>query len=391
MKRTTLSLAFLALVAAVLPCLAAEGGLEGNPFRGRTLFVKKRCVQCHSVWGHGGKVGPEIVGVVAHKSLPTLAGSFWNHTPRMIEEMTASGHTWPTLDRSEMADVLSYLYYVRLFDEPGDPERGETFYRSLRCAACHAVGGRGGDSAPALDAFATYGSPVPLARAMWNSGPAMQESQLRSGASIPEFVGTEIVDIQAYIRARGVRAEGERPRLLPLPDPLRGEKTYRSKGCASCHETGRGRAPELGDAALRMTVAQIGGVLWNHSYAMNDLMQRDGTAFPVFREGELADVISFLYFMGYRGRPGSAARGAELFAAKGCGVCHEAEAGRGPDLVDLHADDDAVGLSAAMWNHAPEMHEVMAEYGVPWPKFEEGEMDQVVAFLQDAARRGGRP
>jgi mono/diheme cytochrome c family protein len=217
----------------------------------------------------------------------------------------------------------------------------------------------------------------------------MQRDQLRSGASIPEFIGNEIGDIQAYIRARGVRPEGERSRLLPLPDPLRGEQTYRAKGCAGCHASGRGRAPELDQAALRMTVAQIAGVLWNHSYAMNDVMQRDGTAFPVFREGELADVISFLYFVGYRGRPGDPARGAELFAAKGCAVCHEPAAGRGPDLADLHAGDDAIGLSAAMWNHVPEMHEVMAEYGVPWPKFEEGEMEHVVAFLKSAKKRRG--
>ena len=199
--------------------MAADGELEGDPFRGRTLFVEKHCVQCHSVWGHGGTLGPEIVRVVAKKSLPTLAGSFWNHTPRMIEEMTERGYGWPVIDRTEMADILSYLYYVRLFDDPGDPDRGEAYYTSLRCEFCHALGGRGGDVAPALDRFAAYSSSVPLAQAMWNLGPEMQRSQMDTNTPIPEFIGDEMVDIQAHIRERGIRPDKERLQLPAAPRP----------------------------------------------------------------------------------------------------------------------------------------------------------------------------
>jgi cytochrome c2 len=368
--------------------LAADGELEGDPFRGRTLFVEKRCVQCHSVWGHGGTLGPEIVRVVARKSLPTLAGSFWNHTPRMIEEMTARGYTWPVIDRAEMADILSYLYYVRLFDDPGDPGRGSAYYTSLRCEFCHALGGRGGDLAPALDRFAAYASPVPLAQAMWNSGPEMQQSQLGTNTPIPEFIGDEMVDIQAHIRERGIRPDKKRLELLSLPDPQRGQTIFRNKGCPKCHTSGSSEAPDLGAAALRMSVGQISGVLWNHGYAMHDLMRQRGIPFPRFQEQELADVISYLHFIGYRGRGGDATRGAAVFRDKGCAVCHERQQVRAPDLLDLHAEDDAIGLSAAMWNHAPEMHELMAEHGVPWPKFEEGEMEDLVAFLKESAQSG---
>ena len=142
-----------------------------------------------------------------------------------------------------------------------------------------------------------------------------------------------------------------------------------------------------GAAAIRMTVGQISGVLWNHSYAMHGQMRREGRAFPRFREHELADVISYLYFLSYRGRPGDASGGANVFRKNGCSVCHEAGTGQAPDLTKLHAGDDSIGLSAAVWNHAPQMHEVMAEFGMPWPKFEEGEMEDMVAFLQASARR----
>ena len=76
-----------------------------------------------------------------------------------------------------------------------------------------------------------------------------------------------------------------------------------------------------------------------------------------------------------------------MFRENGCSVCHEAGTGQAPDLGELHAGYDSIGMSAAMWNHAPEMHEAMAEFGVSWPKFEEGEMEDMVAFLQASARR----
>lgn len=364
---------------------ASAAEIEGDPSEGRVLFVDKHCVQCHAVWGQGGTLGPEIVKVVAKKSLPELAGAFWNHTPRMIEEMAGRGYAWPTIERQEMADILSYLYYIRLFDDPGDPVRGYAAFTRLRCSACHSLGGEGGDTASALDAFSDYTSPVPLAQAMWNAGPSMHPSQLGRGVPIPEFSRDEMVDIQAFIRERGLRRKDSDVVLLPLPDTANGERLFRSKGCAKCHDTGSTGAPDLGTAALRMTVAEICGILWNHSYAMQGQMRAAGLRFPRFSGNELADVIAYLHLLGYRGEEGTPARGSVVFREKGCAVCHEQQRGEAPDLATLHADDDAIGLSAAMWNHAPEMHEVMADYGMPWPKFDEGDMEDLVAFLREFA------
>ena len=112
------------LAAAALVLVAAAGGAwaadppaaDGDPFRGREVFKDKGCVRCHSVWGHGGTLGPEITVAVAGKTWDELVGDFWNHTPRMIDEGSERGYPWPTLERGEMADILSYLYYLRLFD-----------------------------------------------------------------------------------------------------------------------------------------------------------------------------------------------------------------------------------------------------------------------------------
>jgi cytochrome c len=377
--------AVCALVLLALPGRAAAlGPLEGNPFRGRELLSEKLCTQCHSVWGHGGVLGPDLPAAVAGKSWLDLVGEFWNHTPRMIEAVTTRGHPWPTLDRKEMADLLSYLYYLRLFDESGDPARGATSYSRLGCARCHSLGGEGGALAGPLDRYSAYPSPVMLAQAMWNAGPAMQRAQLGRRSAIPEFSRGEMANIQAYIRARGLRPN-RKVELLPLPDPSRGSAIFRDKRCVTCHPPGGGEGPDLGRSALDMTVSEISGTLWNHSYAMQDRMRSRGIGFPRFEGTEMADLISYLYFLGFFGEQGDAARGASVFRNRGCARCHEERAGKAADLSRSKAATDPIALSAAMWNHSPEMHQLMAERAVAWPKFDAGDMGHLAAYLRRSA------
>jgi hypothetical protein len=42
-----------------------------------------------------------------------------------------------------------------------------------------------------------------------------------------------------------------------------------------------------------------------------------------------------------------------------------------------------------MWNHAPEMHALMAERAVAWPRFDLGEMEHLAAYLRSIAKPGG--
>jgi cytochrome c2 len=380
------------LIGAASTLAAQEAALGGSPFRGRELLTEKLCTQCHSVWGHGGQLAPDMSAAVAEKSWLDLVGDFWNHTPRMIDAMEQQGHPWPTLDQGEMADLLSYLYYLRLFDEPGDAARGAIAYSMHGCANCHSLGGRGGGHGGPLDAFSAYPSSVMLAQAMWNAGPRMQRDQLGRGTSIPTFLSNEMADLQAHIRATGLRKDLH-VELLPLPDPARGERVFRAKRCIVCHRPdGSGAGPRLASAARGRTVSEVAGILWNHSYAMYDQMSAAGIPFPRFQGSELADLISHLYSLSFVGRPGDADRGAQIFTEKGCTECHRGEAAVAPDLTSSSATADPTALSAAMWNHAPEMHSLMAEQAVAWPRFEVGEMEHLAAYLRTIAepeRTGG--
>jgi cytochrome c2 len=385
MKREAISSLLLA-AAAVVTLAAIEPGGEGNPFRGRETFAMKGCTRCHSVWGQGGALGPDITIAVSGKSWDELVGDFWNHTPRMIDEMGQRGYAWPTLDPQEMADTLSYFYYLKLFDDPGDAGRGGEAFRQLECAACHSLGGRGGTSGGPLDRLGRYLSPTPLATAMWNAGPRMQREQLRRSSVILRFSGREMADVQAYIRSEGRRRERD-VTLDTLPDPDRGAVVYRAKGCGVCHDVSRGGAPDITRAALSKTVSDITGLLWNHSYAMGEAMAARGIAFPQFSGRELPDLIAYLYFRGYQGREGNSARGAAVFTTKGCAACHES--GQAPDLAKTLAQADRSALASAMWNHAPEMRRLMGDQERFWPRFEPGEMRDLMAFLRQLAAGGG--
>jgi cytochrome c2 len=369
---------WLLLVAAPLSA-GVDGGPGGEPSLGRQTFAEKNCTSCHSVWGNGGRLGPEMTTAVAGKTWGDLVGDFWNHTPRMIEEVSETGHAWPTLDRGEMANLLSYLYYLRLFDEPGDSGRGQATFARHQCGSCHSLGGVG--SGPTLDQFSRHASPAPLAQAMWNAGPEMQAEQMRRGRPLPSFVRSEMADIQAYIRAEGLRV-GRDVELRPLPNPSRGAEVFEGKRCDRCHGGDDSESPDITLSALSMTFSEITGLLWNHSYAMSEEMKARGIAFPRFVDDEMTDLIAYLYFLGYLGQSGDVEQGAAVFERKGCASCHEGNTEGVPDLATELAKLDEAGLAAAMWNHAPEMHELMGERSVVWPTFEAGEMRDLAAYLR---------
>ena len=371
------------------PAHAADtAAMRGDPFRGRELLGQKLCTQCHSVWGHGGVLGPDMSAAVAGKNWPDLVGDFWNHTPSMIDAMASRGHSWPTLDHREMADLLSYLYYLRIFDEPGDATAGSIAYSQMQCVSCHSLGLSGEKRGGPLDKFSAYPSPVMLAQAMWNSGPVMQRYQLGHGTPIPTFLRNEMADIQAFIRSRGLRSGGE-VSLMPLPDPAKGAAVYGAKRCGSCHRPEGREAPALGVSVINMTVSEISGILWNHSYAMNDRMRARGIPFPVFKGSEMADLISYLHFLGFFKEKGDPLRGRMVVKEKGCASCHEGSASAAKALAGNPAAGDPIALSAAMWNHAPEMHRLMAEKSVAWPKFDRGEMADLAAHLRSVAAPKG--
>ena len=83
--------------------------------------------------------------------------------------------------------------------------------------------------------------------------------------------------------------------------------------------------------------------------------------------------------------PGDPKAGMQSFLEKGCSRCHSVlgEGGRtAPDLARAPSGHlSAAEVVAAMWNHAPAMWQKMRAEHLALPKFNEGEMTNVFAFL----------
>ena len=142
--------------------------LPGRPEIGRELFVEKKCVQCHSVGGVGGKVGPDLVGLGVRRSPVEFAATIWNKAPAMMVQMAKHGITVPKLRPEDMADLVAYLYSVRYFASGGSVPKGWVVASNKGCLHCHAVSGERGK--PASDLTRTKGldSSAAVLAALWN-------------------------------------------------------------------------------------------------------------------------------------------------------------------------------------------------------------------------------
>ena len=77
----------------VLPrSLGAAADFSADSARGRQLFETLSCVQCHSVNGKGGSIGPDLGRIVDRGFTPaSLAATMWNHAPAMWAAMRQQG------------------------------------------------------------------------------------------------------------------------------------------------------------------------------------------------------------------------------------------------------------------------------------------------------------
>jgi len=184
---------------------SAGGGTErvyitpGSPKRGEELFTEKRCVECHSVRGHGGKVGPDL-GVKLKGSLMRIAGTMWNHGPKMWTKMSEKGIEVPSLSEAEMSDLISYLYFFQFIDPPGDPRRGWSVYREKRCGSCHAAAGAGKPVAPPIGEVAEkLKTPIEVITEMWNHASKMEAKMAEERVAWPILKGGEMSDLISYL------------------------------------------------------------------------------------------------------------------------------------------------------------------------------------------------
>lgn len=366
-----------------------------DPLAGSRVFGAKGCVKCHAVNGAGGRVGPDLARIARPRSFYDLATAMWNHAPRMAQRMAELGVARPQLDSRETGDLVAFLFTLDYFDPPGNAEAGQRLFNEKRCVVCHQVGGTGGVVGPSLDALKQYGSPIYLATAMWNHGPQMVEAMKARGIARPTFKDADLRDLIAYINAASpVLPQGP---LYVLPGrTVQGRVLFAQKRCIECHAVGGqgGRiAPDLAERGLHRSLSQFVAAMWNKAPAMTDAMKAHAVPVPQLKAEEMADIVAYLYAVGYFGQAGDPKKGAGVAVSKGCLGCHGLYGERGKvasDLARARGLDSPAAVLGALWNHAFVKDPRQARERAPWPELRAEEMADLVAYLQ-SLRRPGTP
>jgi mono/diheme cytochrome c family protein len=172
--------------------------LPGRADEGRQLFVEKRCIQCHSVGGQGGRVAPDLGQVGREWSLMQLAAAMWNKAPAMTDMMKTRGIPIPQLRAADVADLVAYLYSVRYLAGPGDARRGREILTTKGCIGCHSVQGQGGKTASDLATAKGLDSPSAVVAGLWNHSVGAERPTGR-GPAWPELRPGEVADIAAFL------------------------------------------------------------------------------------------------------------------------------------------------------------------------------------------------
>ena len=348
--------------------------LMGEVKEGWKVFNQKKCSQCHSIWGEGGKGGPDLGALPeAYVSQSQLAALMWNHGPEMWGRMIARKIPLLKIEKKEMADLFAFLYFIRYMDEPGNPQSGKRMMEIKACDKCHTL--KEGTQTD-LSRWGMYVNPILWAQMMWNHAPEMEQEMQKKGISRVEFKGNEMVDLIAYIRS--LYPKTEKVYLSP-GDPHAGEKLFSQKGCIQCHAP-QGPLDLSRKTDFPRTLAQLAGMMWNHSYEMWKRMEEKGIRRPSLSPQEMADVIAYLFSTRYFDEPGDPSRGKAVFLKKQCNLCH-GKGTKGPDLSNLKGQISPILMAQTMWNHGPEMLDKMRKAKVPRQKIDGKEMVDLMEYL----------
>lgn len=378
------------LLTLFLPSLGfAQQSFPERPVQGDRLFSEKGCSRCHSILGQGGRVGHDFGRIDLKGSKLDVVSYMLNNAQTMGEKMRDSKIIWPRLTGQEVESLIAFLYYVNYFDAPGNAAKGKLLFESRHCVRCHSgsAGGSGGISS--LSAFPRSITPIYLAKSLWNHGPRMRVEMARLGIPWPNFEGTEMMDLVAYLKEVG---RGDFSLGYGMPgNPNGGRKVFQEKGCPQCHGGKAGSAPNLADPSLGLQESMTHTVsrLWNHAPKMFARVGEKKMAIPEFTEQEMADLVAYIYFLNYFDPLPDLAAGRRLFADKQCASCHAVGGGAqgtGPDLSVSQKTASAIEMVAAMWNHTPFMQSLMKEKQITWPRFEKGELNNLLGYIQSQKR-----
>jgi cytochrome c2 len=364
-------LAILWIVAASVEAAP----LTFDSARGAKLFETLGCVQCHSISGKGGSIGPNLSRMVDRNFTPaTLAATMWNHAPVMWAAMHDRDIPLGNLDEQAAADLFAFFYATRLFEKPGDAGRGKRTFGELGCANCHGLTNAIRPSIKPVAEWEVLADPVALAEAMWNHWSRMTQEAGANHPRSPVLSPQELGDILVYLR--NVPSLPSKPPVFRMSAEKDAAAIYTAKGCPACHPSGAALAQRIRGQGL----TEIGSALWNHAPKVTAAGSKPAT----LDVSETRDLLSYVWAQRFFESSGSSAAGQRVFTAKHCASCHEDSTSGAPKLAGAGRSFNGATMVSALWHHGPTMLAQMKTKGIAWPRFEGAQMSDLIAFLNPA-------
>jgi mono/diheme cytochrome c family protein len=365
----------LFVIASLASGAASARSLSVDSSRGERLFESQGCIQCHSIDGKGGKIAPDLGKRIGRNYTPALLASvMWNHAPTMWTAMDRQGVRPAPLDEQAAADIFAYFYAVRFFDKPGDAARGKRLFSSKHCSECHGINtSKVADAKPVIQ-WQALGHPILLAEAMWNHAANMRQAFAQQKISWPEISGQDLTDMLVYLRnLPATRQSGAR---LETGAGEKGEALFQSKGCAGCH-TGK---LELAPRLKGQTLTEIAADMWDHAPKMAQPP-------PKLEQGEMRQIVSYLWTQSIFQDIGNPVEGKKVFASKNCAVCHNDASSGAPNLASRRGVFSTISMISTLWRHGPRMLQGMEAKRLAWPKFTARQMSDLISYLNAGSQQ----
>jgi cytochrome c2 len=311
-----------------------------------------------------------------------MAALLWNHGPTMWAAMRSQSIEIPALTEEQMRDIYTYFHALRYFDPPGDAARGKAAFTSKQCYRCHALTSGASGIGPSVSMWPALSDPVLWVEQMWNHAGEMARELETDAIRWPNFTIREMADLIVYLRhLPGLQLMTP---TLRLGDATNGARLFGSKNCAQCHTLGEdqpGKVDLLDAAQEEHRLTGLAVEMWNHRPLMEAAARNRGLELEAFQNGEMADLLAYLFESGYFAVRGEAGRGRRLFSQKGCAACHGQAGSAAPDLEASNQTFTATGVAAAVWRHGPAMLDQMQQRGIGWPTLTDRDVGDLIAFL----------
>lgn len=368
----------LLLLHLSYPGAALPGNNPADPLSGPNVFVSKKCSACHLLQQGKSGVGMDLFRTQYGDSILDISALIWNHGPAIRPQMERMGIDFPPMTAAEMGSLISFItaYQYEVNQPKADPARGEIVWNGKKCSGCHALtAGTQQRSASNLMAFKDF-SVAQFIAPMSNSGTAMYAEMQEHGIMLQSVTGQDIRDLLAFIRLKNGMPPSA-PAAMDLGNPNRGAEVFADKQCDSCHSVFGKGGTTASELSNHKSITDITALLWKHVSTMRTEMSKKGQQGGLsFNQGEVADLLAYLYLIKYSDALGDAKAGRKLFETKGCVSCHKDESpvpGNTVAKPDLNA---CLQHAATMWNHMARRLS-----GKDQAVIQPGEMRHLVAYL----------